>query len=81
MNFKSLLTFAFAAAALSASAEAPYTYSVGDVVSANGKAYRVVSENIVENGDFTQGFTYWKAGDGSIIADGNFKILEGVAPD
>lgn len=81
MNFKSLLTFAFAAAALSASAEAPYTYSVGDVVSANGKAYRVVSENIVENGDFTQGFTYWKAGDGSIIADGNFKILEGVAPN
>lgn len=81
MNFKFLLTCAFAAAAISASAEAPYTYSIGDEVTANGKAYKVISENIVTNGDFSEGYTFWKTGAGSVIAEADFTIVEGGAPD
>ena len=57
MNFKSLLTFAFAAAALSASAEAPYTYSVGDIITKDATVYKVVGDNLFTNGDFSNGLT------------------------
>ena len=72
MNFKSLLTFAFAAAALSASAEAPYTYSVGD--------------NLFTNGDFSNGLTDWTCGTSTnnipdAMNPANFGVLEGEGPN
>ena len=81
MNFKSLLTFALAAASLTASAEAPYTYSAGDVITNGDKEYVVVGDNLITNGDFTQGYTWWKTGQGSVINADNFTISEGAAPN
>ena len=86
MNFKSLLTFAFAAAALSASAEAPYTYSVGDIITKDATVYKVVGDNLFTNGDFSNGLTDWTCGTSTnnipdAMNPANFGVLEGEGPN
>lgn len=50
--------------AFGASAAAPYTYSVGDLVTdeATGIVYKIAGENQIPNGDLTNGMTDWTVG-------------------
>lgn len=75
MKINSLLAAALCLSGMSAMA-AP---AVGEKVFTNdGYAYTVIGENLVTNGDFTNGTTDWLACDGNAMTSANFSVEAGA---
>ncbi len=76
MKFKSLVVAALGLMTLSASAAV--SHPVGSQVIADGFTYTVAGENLITNGDFSDGFNGWLDGAFAQIDPANFDILDGA---
>ena len=80
MNLKTLLFTALAATTFSAVADAPYTYTAGIEVEANDNLYKLTGENLIVNGDFTNGKEGWTSY-GKVALGDAFKVSADGGPD
>lgn len=64
-----------------AMAQAGYVPQIGDKITTDDGIYIVSGENLIENPNFDDGFTGWKAGDNSDLSESNFQIVEDGGPD
>lgn len=58
-----------------------YTPSRGDKITTDNGVYVVNGDNIIANGDFSDGLNGWKAGDNSDLTADNFEIVADGGPD
>ncbi len=73
MKLKSLVAVALGAVAFTSTAATPHP--VGSKVIANGFEYTVAGENLITNGDFSDGFNGWSDGAWNTPTSSNFSIV------
>lgn len=58
-----------------------FTYQKGDKVETDEGVFIVTGDNLISNPSFDEGTTGWKAGDGTVMADANWKVVESGGAD
>ena len=69
------------AAAFMGVAGSAYAYNIGDAVYTHTGKYQIVGENIVVNGDFSNGTTGWTGLTGRAIPTDTFNVVPNGGPD
>lgn len=69
------------AAAFMGVAGSAYAYNIGDAVYTHSGKYKIVGENIVVNGDFSNGTTGWTGLTGGAIPTDTFNVVPNGGPD